>query len=421
MTLELLDAGSAWAGHRRYATRGLVRPASHAELADVVTSGEPVRVLGSRHSFNDLADSPGVLVSLDALVGEPVIDEARRTVTVDGAMRYGELAAFLHAHGWALHAMASLPHISVAGAIATATHGSGDTVTNLAGAVVGLDLLTADGRLHTLGTGDGDLAGAVVSLGALGVVTSVTMRIEPTYDVAQVVWEGLGWDVLTAEFDTLSSSATSVSVFTTWRDDVAGAVWQKHRTDAAPARDLADLSVRRATTPHHPIPGVDAAACTQQLGVPGPWHDRLPHFRLEFTPSAGAELQSEYLLPREHLPAAITALRSLADDLRRLVLVTEVRTVAADELWLSSAYGRDTVGLHFTWVQDVPAVEALLPRLEAALDGLDARPHWGKLFAADAATLAARYSRWDDARALIRRYDPDGVFANPYLQRVGLR
>jgi xylitol oxidase len=171
----------------------------------------------------------------------------------------------------------------------------------------------------------------------------------------------------------------------------------------------------------HPIAGVDPVHCTEQLGVPGPWLDRLPHFRLEFTPSNGDELQTEYLVPRATALDALRAVRSLASRIRPLLQVTEVREVAADELWLSAAYASDVVALHFTWRPEQRAVDALLPELEHRLLPLGARPHWGKRFAADAAALEPLYPRLADFRALARRHDPRGVFVNDYLRaKLGL-
>ncbi len=411
----MTDAGRNWAGNLAYRARTVVAPTSVEEVAGAVTSADRVRVLGSRHSFNDIADTDGVLISLARLAGEPEIDTARRTVRVPGGMRYGELAPWLHARGWGLGNLASLPHISVAGAVATGTHGSGERIGSLATQVAALELVTAAGEVVQLRRGDADFDGAVVSLGALGVATALELDVEPTYDIAQTVFEGARWDEALAGFDELQSRGDSVSLFTTWRDrDTIDQVWVKTRGATA---DLADFGATAAGGPRHPLPGIDPEPCTAQLGAPGPWFDRLPHFRLAFTPSAGAELQSEYLVPRVEAAAAIGALRELAPRIAPLLQVCEVRTIAADRLWLSPAYGVDAVGLHFTWRLDVPAVIALLPALEAALPGT-ARPHWGKLFTL--AHAGARYPRWSDFATLRARRDPGRRFVNGYLERLGL-
>lgn len=415
--IAVLPVPTVWAGHRSYGSRALLAPANLDELASIVTSGEPVRAIGSRHSFTDLADSPGVIVTLQALERTPVLDEAARTVTVSAGTTYGVLGPWLHERGWALAALASLPHISVVGAVTTATHGSGDGVTTLAGAVVGLEILGADGTLRRVVRGDAAFAGSVVSLGALGVVTRVTLAVEPTYDVAQTVIDDVDLGSVLADLGAVHASATSVSVFTRW--DGRCSIWRKHRTDAGAPVDLSGLGGQPADGPRHPIPGEGTASCTPQLGEPGPWYARLPHFRLEFTPSAGAELQSEHLVPRDLAPQAVAAVRPILEANRHLVLVSELRSMAADDLWLSSAYERPTVGIHTTWVQDEGAVRTVVSAIEEALEPFSFRPHWGKVFVTT--DLAHRYQRWDDAVALVRDADPTGVFAGPFTERVGLR
>ncbi|WP_141371374.1 FAD-binding protein, partial [Cellulomonas gelida] len=185
---------TTWAGSHTFRGGPLVRPTSVEEVARVVAGARHVRAVGSRHSFHDLADGPGTLVALDRLdVPLEIRDDdgpgtLGATVTVGAGVRYGELARDLHAAGWALHTMASLPHIAVAGTVATATHGSGDSAVNLAAAVRGLEVVGAGGEVRRLGRDDDELAGSVVALGALGLVTRVTLAIEPTYEVAQEVW-----------------------------------------------------------------------------------------------------------------------------------------------------------------------------------------------------------------------------------------
>lgn len=409
-----------WAGNYGYQAPRIAHPANMAELQDLVANAGKVSALGSRHSFNDIADTSGTLVVLDLLDAGISVDTQNMTVTVSGGTRYGTLAAELQRRGFALHNLASLPHISVAGAVATATHGSGDGNGNLATAVAALELVTADGTVITARRGDPGFAGMVVGLGALGIVSRLTLDIEPSFDVAQTVFEGLDWGQILESFDALTSSAYSVSLFTDWSGSTVGQAWLKNRTDRAvlPAGLPEFFSGAPATQARHPLPGVSGSNCTQQLAVPGPWSDRLAHFRMEFTPSKGDELQSEYLIPREHAVEALRAMRSLSGLVTPLLLIGEVRTIAADELWLSPNYGRDGIGLHFTWRQDEPAVRALLPLLEAELAPFAARPHWGKLFHGDAASLAPLYPRFADFTALAGRLDPAGKFRNAFLDRT---
>lgn len=427
-----MDATTTWARNLTYAARQVRRPTTLDELHDVVTSASRVRALGSRHSFNDIADTPGTHVLVDALDdGRPPVevDHASMTASVAAGLRYGEASVALHRAGVALEAMASLPHISVAGAVATATHGSGDHTRTLSAAVVGLEILTGDGEFRTLGRDHPDLPGAVVNLGALGIVTRVVLDVVPTYDVRQDVLLGLGWDALAAGFDDVTASAMSVSLFTRWGDGGVDQVWRKSAVvrgeGAVPAGPAAGdyLGARPATVAMHPLPELDAAACTAQLGVPGPWNERLPHFRLDHTPSNGAELQSEFLLPRRHAVAAIEAMRAIAPVVRPLLQVSEIRTVAADDLWMSTAHreaaGDDgVVGIHFTWLPAQAEVEAVLPTVEAALAPFGARPHWGKVFTEDVRDVVGRYPRFGDFRALAERYDPAGRFRGGYVERM---
>lgn len=411
------DAGENWARNYRYRASSLARPTSVEEVQGIVAAADRVRALGSRHSFNDLADTTGTLLSLERIDAPPVVDEAARTVTVDGGARYGDVATALQDAGWALHNLASLPHISVAGAVATGTHGSGDGNGTLAAAVAAVEIVTANGEITTLRRGEPDFDGAVVSLGALGVVTRVTLDIEPTFDVRQDLYDGLSFSALLADFDAVTSSAYSVSLFTDWLGDTVGTTWLKTRADAAEPPERLFDAVRQPTG-RHMLPDQPVTNVTQQGGVVGAWNDRLAHFKLGFTPSNGDELQSEYLVPRRNAVEAIEAVRALGSRIAPLLLVTELRTMRADRLWLSGAYETDAVGIHFTWKPLEAEVRALLPDIEALLLPLGARPHWGKVFTAGRDAIDALYPRLGDFRALAARLDPDRKFSGPFLERV---
>jgi xylitol oxidase len=415
-----VSVGTNWAGNYTYGAAELRHPQSTSEVQTLVSRGTPLRALGSRHSFNPIADTTGDLVSLDRFEPNIVVDETARTVSFAAGLRYGDLASELQARGWALHNLASLPHISVAGAVATATHGSGDRNGNLATAVSAFEFVDGTGEVVTLRRGDADFAGAVVGLGALGIVTRLTLDVEPTFDVRQDVFTGLRWDEFLGNIDAITSSAYSVSVFTNWLGDSIGAVWLKSRMDApTPPVDL--FGAVREVTNLHPLPDMPAGNTTPQGGVPGPWSERLAHFVLGFTPSNGDELQSEFLVPRHNIAAALASLRELGDQIAPLLHITELRTMAADDLWLSGASGTDAVGIHFTWKKLPTEVLALLPEIERRLLPLNARPHWGKVFTADGAQLDALYPRLPDFRDLVRKYDPQGLFRNEFLHhRLGL-
>jgi alditol oxidase len=405
---------SNWAGNYRYRAGKLHRPSTLDQVQEVIVNAHRIRVLGSRHSFTDIADSTELL-TLDRLPADLVIDHAAGTVSFSAGLTYGELAEALKAEGVALANFASLPHISVAGAVATATHGSGDTNGNLATAVAGLEIVTSSGEILAASRGDADFEGLVVGLGALGAITRLVLDVEPAYRVRQRVFEGLGWDALFENFDEITSTGYSVSMFTRWNEAI-DQVWVKSRVTDAPEPDRGDLfGAIAAIIDRHPIIGLDPVNCSPQLGVPGLWSDRLAHFRTNFTPSSGEELQSEYLVPRRHAVAAIQAMRALTDAVRPVLQVSEIRTVAADQLWMSPQYGQDTIGIHFTWKREQDAVERVLVDIEGALAPFYARPHWGKVFLADATSIAALYERLPDFSRMVDQHDPRGAFRNAWL------
>ncbi|MFD7433156.1 D-arabinono-1,4-lactone oxidase [Streptomyces sp. NPDC059861] len=402
-----------WAGNITYSAEELHRPPRLDALRSLVAGSPRVRVLGSGHSFNEIAEPgpEGTLLSLDALPPTIEVDTTARSVRVSGGVRYAELARRVHAHGLALANMASLPHISVAGSVATGTHGSGVGNAPLAAAVREVELVTGDGGTVRIGRGEERFAGAVTSLGALGVVTALTLDLEPAFEVEQHLFTELPLEGL--DFETVMAVGYSVSLFTDWREPGFRQVWVKRRTDqplpgfpwAAPA-----------TRALHPVPGMPAVNCTEQFGVPGPWHERLPHFRAEFTPSSGAELQSEYLMPRASAPGALRALDAIRTVIAPVLQTCEVRTVAADEQWLSPAYGRDSVAVHFTWVADTAAVLPVVRRVEEALEAFDARPHWGKVFTMPGTVLRERFPELPGFRALVEDLDPAGKFSNAFVR-----
>ncbi|MFN8499615.1 MAG: FAD-binding protein [Anaerolineae bacterium] len=414
-----METRQNWAGNLTYSAARLHQPTTVEEIQDIVRSSRRVKALGTRHSFNTIADTPDDLISLEHLNRVVALDAARRTVTVEAGMKYGDLGVYLHSAGYALHNMASLPHISVAGACATATHGSGDRNGNLATAVAALEIVTGEGELVTLSRErDGEaFQGAVVGLGALGVVTKMTLDIAPTFEVRQEVYETLPRAQMEAHFDEIMASAYSVSLLNDWQQGRVNLIWLKRLVTADTPADVApDLfGATLAAADRHPIAELSAENCTPQMGLPGPWHERLPHFRMGFTPSNGEELQTEYFVPRRHAVAALRAVTELRDRLAPLLQISEIRTVAADTLWLSPCYQQPCVAIHFTWWKDWGAVGPFLPALEASLAPFEARPHWGKLFAMTPARVQAQYERLPDFRRLAQTYDPQGKFRNAFL------
>ena len=411
-----------WSGNLVYGTDRVTAAASVDQIRALLRAENKVKVLGTRHCFNSIADSRYHLLSLKPMHEVVSLDAAARTVTIEPGVTYGQLCPYLDAHGFALHNLASLPHISVAGACTTATHGSGEKNGNLATAVSGLEMMTAAGDLVKLSRqSDGDaFRGAVVGLGALGVITRITLDLQPTYQMRQYVYENLPFAQMREHFDAIESSGYSVSLFTDWQKGRINEVWIKSRVGdrqpfASASAPAEFFGAKLATRNLHPIADLSAVNCTEQMGVPGPWYERLPHFRMGFTPSAGQELQSEYFVPRKNAVDAILAVERLRDRISPHLLITEIRTIAADDLWMSTAFERPSVTIHFTWKPDWPAVRSVLPLIERELGPFAPRPHWGKLFTMSPADLRSRYEKLPDFIRLARQYDPQGKFRNDFL------
>jgi len=414
IALSSKDRLTNWSGNVTYGTDHVEEASTLEQIRSLINSNNKLKVLGSRHCFNTIADSRHHLISLRQMRAITLDSEAK-TVTVEAGVTYGQLGPYLDQKGFALHNLASLPHISVAGACTTATHGSGETNGNLATAVSGIEFLNAAGDLVKLSRADGEaFNGAVVGLGALGVITRVTLKVEPTYNVRQYVYQDLPLAQMKKHFDAIQASGYSVSLFTDWQNGNIREVWVKTREPFAAPENF--FGARLATRDVHPISELSPENCTQQMGVPGPWYDRLPHFKMGFTPSAGKELQSEYLVPRRNAVDAILAVERLRNQITPHLLISEIRSIAADDLWMSTAYRQPSIAIHFTWKPDWPAVKATLPVIERELSPYAARPHWGKLFTLEPSRLQTRYERLSDFRQLSLKYDPRGKFRNAFLE-----
>jgi alditol oxidase len=408
-----------WAGNIQYGTDRLYSAVSLEQAQEFVRKHSRLKVLGTRHCFNHLADSTETFLSLRRMDKVLALDPQARTVTIPAGMSYGQLCPYLHEHGFALHNLASLPHISVAGACSTATHGSGEKNGNLSTSVSAFEMITASGDIVKLSRkqeGEGFL-GAVVGLGALGVVTKITLDLQPTFMMKQYVYENLPLSEMKEHFDAIEASGYSVSLFTDWQKKRINEVWIKSRVGTGQSFDATPelFGAKLATRNLHPITALSAENCTEQMGVPGPWYERLPHFRMGFTPSAGNELQAEYFVPRQHAIEAILAIERLRDQVSPHLLISEIRTIAADDLWMSPCYKQPSVTIHFTWKPDWPAVSKLLPVVERELSPFQVRPHWGKLFTVSPERLKASYVKLPDFMELSKKYDPHGKFRNDFL------
>ena len=415
------DKLSNWAGNLEYSTDRLYSANSLEEVRKYVKKQHKLKVLGTRHCFNNIADSMHNLLSLKSMDEVVALDPEAHTVTVTGGITYGQLCPYLHTRGFALHNLASLPHISIAGACSTATHGSGEKNGNLATAVSALEIVTAAGEVVKLSRQiDAEaFRGAVVGLGALGVITKITLDVQPTFMMRQYVYENLPLSEMRDHFDAIESSAYSVSLFTDWQKQRINEVWIKSRVEEGQAFDATSefFGAKRAIRNLHPIAELSAENCTEQMGVPGPWYERLPHFRMGFTPSAGKELQSEYFVPRRHAVETILAVERLRDQVSPHLMISEIRAIAADNLWLSPCYEQPCVTIHFTWKQDWPAVRKLIPGIEKELAPFNARPHWGKLFTTSPAKVKSIYKRIPEFVQLSKKHDPQGKFRNDFLKK----
>lgn len=410
-----------WAGNYAYRAARIQQPETVEQIQELVVRSHKLKALGTRHSFNDIADSPGDLISLERFDSIIELDRERNTVTLEAGVRYGQLARWLHEQGYALHNMASLPHISVAGACATATHGSGDRHGNLATAVSAIELVNGNGELVVLSREENreQFEGAVVGLGGLGVITKLTLDVFPSFQMRQDVYENLPLAELEKHYDELTSQTYSVSLFTDWRGPTINQVWLKqHVPEGTSIKAEPQLFGATLATRHlHPIANLSAENCTEQMGIQGPWHERLPHFRMDFTPSSGEELQSEYLIPRQHAFAALQAIYRLRERIAPLLQISEIRTIAADDLWMSPCYKQDCIAIHFTWKADWDGVKAILPGIEEELAPFNARPHWGKLFTLSHERLRSLYEKMPDFQQLLERFDPQGRFRNEFLNK----
>jgi xylitol oxidase len=343
------------------------------------------------------------------------INPESNSVTVAAGLKYGELAPVLHQQGWALNNLASLPHISIAGSISTGTHGSGIKNQNLANQVLSFDLVTAEGELRHINRTNPAFNALVVGLGLGGIVYQYELKIEPTFEIRQVIYPEIPLDVLQRSFDQIMGTAYSVSYFTDWGSDQFGNLWYKFRDGEVIPESIGGMA--KADKKYHPIPSVDPVACTEQLGVSGSWHERLSHFKLDFTPSVGEEIQTEFFVDRKDAAAAIEAVSKLGAEISPLLWITELRTIAADDLWLSGAYQRDTLAIHFTWKKD-DAIYSVIEKVETALRPFNYRPHWGKVFTADAQYLKSVYPKMGEFKALVEALDPSKKFENSFTRKV---
>lgn len=417
MSCKKADPRTNWAGNLTYSTDNLHIPKNVEELQEAIKKCKKVRALGTKHCFNTIADSKENQISTEAFNKIIGLDKEKHTVTVEAGIKYGEMCKYLDDNGFALHNLASLPHISVAGACATSTHGSGIKNGSLATAVSAIEFVNGKGEVVSLSREkDGEEFGAaVVNVGALGIATKITLDVQPTFKMKQVVYQNLPMSALEKNFEAIMSGGYSVSLFTDWRNKNVSEVWVKSK-----AEDMKEVApefygAKLATKNLHPIEALDPVNCTDQMGVEGPWYERMPHFKMGFTPSSGKELQSEYFVAFEYAYEGFMAIEKLNEKVAPHLFITEVRAIAADELPMSPFYKKTCVAFHFTWKQEVEAVMALLPEIEEALAPFAPRPHWGKIFTLKPAVLQSRIEKLVDFKKIMEKHDPEGKFRNDFI------
>jgi alditol oxidase len=406
-----------WSGNLTYSAKNFYEPLVVEELQELVRRSAKIRALGSRHSFNAIADSNDSQVSLARFNHIHLLDKEKNTMRIGAGIKYGELCVWLNERGFALHNLASLPHISVAGACATATHGSGIKNESLASAVRAVEFVNANGDLISVSREKNaeEFYGAVVNLGVLGIMTSLTLEIQPAFNMKQYVYEEMPVNELGKNFETIMSEGYSVSLFTDWSSSYINQVWIKTKDGSGAFQDMGTFYQGRAARMDlHPLKGLSAEHCTSQLGITGSWYERMPHFKMGFTPSGGKELQSEYFIPFEHAYKGLLAIGKLAEKISPHLFVSEIRAIAADAHWMSPFYKNKAVAFHFTWKQEWDEVQKLLPLIEEALSPFYARPHWAKLFSMQPRVLQSRIEKLKDFRELVLTYDPGKKFSNAF-------
>ncbi|MFE6917719.1 D-arabinono-1,4-lactone oxidase [Streptomyces rubiginosohelvolus] len=422
-----------WARQQSCSPARIERPANERQLSEAIDragrDGLRVRPVGSGHSFTDTCLTDGVIVDQSAMQRVLDVDTETGLVKVEAGIKLHRLTAELHRYGLALENQGDIDKQSLAGALATATHGTGERFRNLSANVVGCRLVTATGEVVEIDEErDADAwRAARVSVGALGVISQYTLRCVPAFRIHRVDEVRPVTEVL-ADLDRLVAAHDHFEVLALPHTDKV-LTYASRRTDrpAAPPRRLAawwnddvlsNVGLGAATHLARLVPGAAPRVARAMSGVVGRYeqlddsHGVYAHERrVRFT-------EMEYAIPRAHAAEALQRVRTLIAE-RRLPVVfpIELRFTAPDDAFLSTAYGRDTAYLAVHHV--VPAeYEAFFRAVEAIMDEYDGRPHWGKRHFQTAATLAARYPAWQEFQSVRARLDPDGMFTNDYIARV---
>ena len=414
-------------------------PKTVEEIQHILQYHAKIRVLGSMHSFNNITKLPqefnGVYISMSNM--NQVIKCCRgERVTIQPGITFGELGEYLHERNFGFHNMASLPHITVGGAISTGTHGAGVFNGNLASHVMQVKLISADGKLRTYRIGqDPEFQHIPVSFGLAGIIVEIELDIVPDYDIQQCIYENLPFNTIKkSDYKTAFSSAYSFSIFTQWKNRKFTSIWAKYRlrkgrngNEESIMIDCPDMNkIKPSSNKVHPLPGGDTSFVSGGIGknYKEPGYVGLPHFLMEGVPSQGEELQSEYFVSSHMFDVVIEVLFHHFEEnpkLYDLLYVSEMRFVAGDKLTLSPQHVLgSSIGFHFTWKKEFDQVVDALKGIENVLKPYNALPHMGKLFTMTGRELEGKYGQRNlrAFQSFVAPLDPLKKFVNPFLQNL---
>jgi L-gulonolactone oxidase len=414
-----------WSGSQRCTPARTVTPRTREELARAIVDGPgPVRVRGAGHSFNGGAMTDGTLISLDAMNRVLDTDPATGRVRVEGGIRLRALSRELHARGLAMENLGDIDAQSIAGAIATGTHGTGLKYPVLSGQVEAVELALADGTERTIDGGD-ELRAARVSLGALGVVAAVTLRCVPAFRLRNIDRPEPLEDVLAD----LQRRAETLDHFEFWAFPHADiALTRTHEVTDAPStpRSRVREYASDVLMDNHAFRLVNEIARRYPRAIPrlNRFASRAASRRERVGPSYAIFAserrvrfeEMEYAVPRERVVEALRTTKAILER-HPVSFPIELRFVAGDDTLLSPAYGRESAYIAVHVFKGMP-FERPFREVEEAMSAFDGRPAWGKRSYLSAAELAPRYPRWDDFLAIRARLDPERRFANAWLRHV---
>uniref|UniRef100_A0A915D0Y3 FAD-binding PCMH-type domain-containing protein n=1 Tax=Ditylenchus dipsaci TaxID=166011 RepID=A0A915D0Y3_9BILA len=413
-----------WGGNFNFSTQDIKYPTTTAGVQQLVKECKgKIRPVGTRHSFSEIANTNDTLICLVHMNLILSVDPSVPSVTVQAGITYTDLIPFLQSIGLAIPMMASLGEISIAGAINTAVHGSGAGIGNLATQVLGLQMVLADGSVvqYSKGQNDTELAAATVGLGALGIVTQVTLQAQPTYNLAINVFENMDMSVLDTQLYNITHSGYAINMWSTFgTPGVLDQVWITTKVDSNGVNAYGNVSqlygAPAATAQSSPIAALPPTYVVPQMGIVGPYYERLTDYDLGLSGQEGQQTQSEYYVDFDDFVPALKALQTLSAEINAVVYVALFRITEKDELWMSPQYKKTTMAIHFSWQPKLDQVMALLPKIEAALAPFNPIPHWGKLYTLKPEQYLPLLPKYPEWREQVELHDPTHKFRNKWLE-----